>query len=141
MGLDSYPVLTGASDNRYIGGESVQISLLARAFQEIGWEVSVITGDYGQPDEDAGTVSASQAERAPGRPVLRFFYRRVYSFLKSLTKADAEIYYQSCAGYITGLVAWPGVKKFVFRTAHDTDCIPNQQIVASAWQEEPTNTV
>ena len=107
IGFDSYPVLTNSSSNDYIGGESVQISLLAKAFAELGYEVSVICGDYGQPD--IGIFNGIRVIKAfksgPGLPVIRFFHRRIYCFLKALKMADSDIYYQSCSSFITGLVA------------------------------------
>ncbi|MEA2084467.1 MAG: hypothetical protein U9O82_09550 [Thermodesulfobacteriota bacterium] len=52
--------------------------------------------------------------------------------MRALASADADLYYQSCAGMMTGIVSWfckRKGKKFVFRIAHDTDCIQGKQLI------------
>lgn len=141
IGLDCYPVLTNSSSNDYIGGESVQISLLAKSFAELGYDVSIICGDYGQPAiEMIDGIRVIRAFKAgTGFPIIRFLYRRIYCFMKALKIADSKIYFQSCSGYITGLVALhcqlsKNDKTFIFRVASDADCIPNQHISTNYWQ-------
>jgi len=117
-----------------IGGESVQQTLLAREFVRSGYDVSMIVVDHGQPDGeviDGIKVFKSYRPNA-GLPVFRFVYPRASSIFKALQRADADIYYQSCASPLTGFVAWhckKHRKKFVFRIASDTDCMPGQQII------------
>ena len=41
VGLDAYGLLSGEGDLRYVGGESVQHVLLARAWRDLGHEVTV----------------------------------------------------------------------------------------------------
>ena len=48
VGLDSYGMLSGEGDLKYIGGESVQHVLLARAWRDLGHDVSIIVHDEGQ---------------------------------------------------------------------------------------------
>ncbi|NIP23014.1 MAG: glycosyl transferase family 1, partial [Phycisphaerae bacterium] len=52
VGLDSYPVFNPDYAHHYFGGESVQQTLLARAFRDIGYKVSMIVMDYGQPEDE-----------------------------------------------------------------------------------------
>lgn len=140
IGLDSYPVISNSLGNRYIGGESVQISFLAKAFKELGYKVSVICGDYGQADEEIidGIRIVKAFNAGPALPVIRFLYRRIYCFMKALKKVNADIYYQSCSGFVTGLVAlhcrlFARNKIFIFRIASDADCIPERHISTKTW--------
>ncbi|MFZ7126473.1 MAG: glycosyltransferase family 4 protein [Desulfobacterales bacterium] len=118
----------------YIGGESVQQSLIARAFAARGWEVTMIVKDHGQPDgEVIDGVRILKAYRPDaGMPVLRFIHPKVTSINRCLVRANADIYYHSCAGFITGLATnhcRRHGKRLVFRIAHDSDCIPGKQII------------
>lgn len=134
VGADVYPVLNPKYGAGYIGGESVQHTLLARAFRDMGWRVSVVDTDYGQPDGefiDGITVFKTFRPDA-GIPVARFLHPRLSGIWAALLRANADIYYQSCAGMMTGVVAafcrFFG-RTFLFRTAHDTDCIPGEQLI------------
>jgi glycosyltransferase involved in cell wall biosynthesis len=139
VGTDVYPVLNRHFGAGYIGGESVQVTLLAKAFKDLGWLVSVVDWDYGQPEGeiiDEIRIHKTFKQNA-GIPIVRFLHPRLTSIVKALKKADSDIYYQSCAGMMTGVVAWycrQYNKTFVFRTAHDTDCIPGQQLI-DFWRD------
>lgn len=134
VGLDNYPVLNPIKGNDYFGGESVQQTLLAKAFRDSGYDVSMIVKDHGQPQGEIidGIQVWKTFKEHEGLPVLRFFYPRLTSIITALKKADADIYYQSCASSITGIVARfckKNNRKFIFRLAHDSDCIPGKQII------------
>lgn len=134
VGLDNYPVLNPSKGNEYFGGESVQQTLLAKAFYELGYEVTMVVGDYGQPRRETidGIKVISTFAEDEGVPVLRYVYPRMTSVWSALKEADADVYFQSCAGVRTGLVARfckRYNRKFIFRLAHDSDCIPGQQII------------
>jgi glycosyltransferase involved in cell wall biosynthesis len=139
VGLDNYPVLNPAYGGEYFGGESVQQTLLARAFRASGHDVSMVVKDHGQPQADAVdgiTVYKSYQEQA-GVPVLRFLHPRLTSIVQALRMADADVYYQSCAGMLTGVTAWfcrRHGRRLVFRVAHDTDCIPGQHLI-NLWRD------
>jgi glycosyltransferase involved in cell wall biosynthesis len=139
VGLDNYPVLNPDKGGEYFGGESVQQTLLAKAFRDIDYEVSMISLDYGQPQgEVVDGIRVWKTYRSEdGIPILRFIHPRITSLLSAMKQADADIYYQSCAGMLTGLVAWyckRHKKKFVYRLAHDSDCIPGEQIIPT-WRD------
>ena len=139
VGSDAYPVLNPSYGGRYIGGESVQQTLLAREFVRQGFQVSLIDNDFGQPTGTPihGINILKTFRKDAGIPVLRFLHPRMTSILSALKKANADVYYQSCAGMITGLVAWHCSrygKKFIFRIAHDTDCIPGRQLI-DLWRD------
>ena len=134
VGLDNYPVLAGESGDVAFGGESVQQTLIAHAMADLGYDVSMVVKDHAQPpDQRIGNIRVLSAfrERA-GIPVLRYFHPRITSVLRALKKADADIYYHSCAGMITGLTSWfcrRNDRRFLFRLAHDSDCIPGEHII------------
>ncbi|MEO0973144.1 MAG: glycosyltransferase family 4 protein [Pseudomonadota bacterium] len=134
VGMDNYPVLNPRAGGDYFGGESVQQTLLARAYVAAGWDVHMVVKSHGQPTReviDGIQVHTAFDERA-GLPVVRFVHPRMTGIFAALTAADADVYYQSCAGMITGLCAWFARRhdrRFVFRVAHDTDCIPGQQLI------------
>jgi glycosyltransferase involved in cell wall biosynthesis len=127
VGMDAYGLLSGEGDLRYVGGESVQHVLLARAWRDLGHDVSLIVFDDGQGARrvvDGITVIAAHRRHA-GLPGLRFFHPRASKLFAALMNADAEIYYQSPAGAFTGITAWfcrMTGRKFIFRVASDSDC-------------------
>lgn len=139
VGLDNYPILNPQYGQAYFGGESVQQTLLAHAFAAKGYEVSMVVKDHGQPQgevRDGVRVLKTFAE-SDGVPVLRFVHPRLTSIQTALKAANADTYYQSCAGMLTGAVAWHCARqqrRFVFRLAHDTDCIPGEQLIAF-WRD------
>ena len=127
VGLDAYGLLSGEGDLRYIGGESVQHVLLARAWRDMGHEVSMIVFDDGQGARrvvDGINVIAAYKRHA-GIPGVRFFHPRASKLFSALMAADAEVYYQSPAGAHTGITAWfcrMTGRQLIFRVASDSDC-------------------
>jgi glycosyltransferase involved in cell wall biosynthesis len=127
VGLDSYGMLSGEGDPRYIGGEAIQHVLLARAWRDLGHDVSMIVHDDGQGAvrEHDGIRAIAAQTRHGGIPGLRFFHPRASKLFSSLMAADADIYYQSPAGSPTGFTGWyasSSGRKFIFRVASDSDC-------------------
>lgn len=127
LGLDSLPVLASEYRGRAVGGESVQRALLARALARRGHDVSMVVADLGQADGARwGAVRTFRAYRPDaGVPVLRFIHPRWSGIWSALERADAELYYTSCAGMQVGLLALfcrRHRRRFVFRSASDTDC-------------------
>lgn len=134
IGLEDYGLLTGEKTTRYVGGESVQHVLLARAWRALGVDVSLLVFDHGQGrvrDVDGVRAIATHG-RDEGVPVLRFFHPRMTRLVSAMREADADIYYQSLAGVHTGVVAWfcrRYGKRFVFRISSDAYCIPGRQLI------------
>ena len=128
LGLEDYPMLTGDPSLGHIGGESVQHVLLARAWRDLGLEVSIIVYDHGQPRVTSveGIQAVSAFRRESGIRVVRFVHPRLTSVVSVMREADADVYYQSPATPWTGVVAY-FAKRFgksaVFRVASDSDCI------------------
>ena len=127
VGLDAYGLLSGEGDLRYIGGETVQHVLLARAWRDLGHDVSMIVFDDGQGPRrvvDGITVITAHRRRA-GLPGLRFFHPRASKLFSALMAADADIYYQSPAGAFSGITAWfcrMAGRRLILRIASDSDC-------------------
>ncbi len=134
LGLDDYAMLTGDTSFGHIGGESVQHVLLARAWRDLGLEVSLIVYDHGQPavtEIDGIRVVAAYRPQA-GLPGIRFF-QRVASVVRTMRQVDADVYYQSPAGMLTGVAVWFAGrhgKKSIVRIASDLGCIPGAQLVS-----------
>jgi glycosyltransferase involved in cell wall biosynthesis len=134
VGLDDYPQLARLKDAKYVGGESVQHVLLARAWRDLGHDVSMIVHDHGQ-----GRVSYVDGIRAvapyaknDGIPVLRFAHPRLTGLIGAMREVDADVYYQSPAGAATGITAWfcrRHGKRFIARIASDLACIPGKQLI------------
>jgi len=131
----AYSVLNSKTRRSNTGGESVQHSLLARAFAERGWQVSMVSKDIGQADGTVidGVQVWKTYKQSAGLPYLRFFFPRLSSIWRALRSADADIYFQSCAGLMTGVVARFVAgrnRKMIFRVAHDSDCVPGEQLIS-----------
>jgi glycosyltransferase involved in cell wall biosynthesis len=129
-----YSVLKPGAGTLSSGGEAVQHSLLAREFANQGWSVSAVCRDAGQADGESlsGIRFWKTYQRDAGIPGMRFFYPRLYKVWRALKKADADVYFQSCAGFMTGVVAYFARRhgrKVIFRVAHDTDCVPGEQLI------------
>ncbi len=126
VAADIWPIL--ADDRRYsiAGGLEVQLSILARAFVSAGFKVSVVTQNFGQPDGvtlDGVTVYRAHSPNE-GLPVVRFFHPRISSWWAAMKRADADVYIQRSASYLTAIVGlfskWHG-RSFIYSGAHDLD--------------------
>lgn len=133
VGLGTLPMLTREYRTQ-AGGAELQQALLAKALARRGWSVSMVVADYGQPDGAAwdGVRTLKAYRPDEGIPVLRFLHPRWTKLHAALRRADADIYYASCAGgqlaQVT-LCAHGGGRKVVFRIASDTDCDPSTLLV------------
>ena len=118
----------------------MQQTLLAKAFVDLDYDVSMVVIDIGQIDAEVidGIRVYKTYRPEAGIPVFRFIHPRFTSLWQALKRADADIYYQSCASVVTGFVAWFCRKydrKLVFRVAHDTDLMPGQQLIRY-WRDK-----
>ena len=134
LGLANPSVLAADYKEHGIGGEQVQHTLLARSLARRGHQVSMVVYDYGQADGaawDQVTTYKAYQPRA-GLPVLRFITPHWTGMWAALKRADADLYYVSCAGMHLGLVTLfcrRYRRKVIFRIASDTDCEPNGLLI------------
>ncbi len=140
FGLENLSVLAPEYKHLRVGGEHVQQTLLARALAGRGYQVSMIVWDYGQPDGKiwGGITTYKACRHEAGLPGLRFFYPRWAGMWSALKRANADVYYTSCAGMQAGLIALFCKKyhrRFVYRCASDADCDPSKLLVG-LWRDK-----
>lgn len=110
----------------FAGGAEVQQVALARGLAARGFDLTLVTCDYGQPprvEVDGVTVLKTFPPHA-GLPVLRFFHPRMTRTVAALAAADAEAYYARGLGFVAGItcdVARRRGAAFVLGAAHDWD--------------------
>lgn len=124
----AYGAISGGK-NGHAGGVERQTSLLARWLAAHGHQASLLTWDEGQGEEVVvdGVRVIKMCHQDAGLPGVRFFYPRWTSLIAALRKADAELYYQNCAEYVTGQVAlWckSNRRSFAYSSANNPDCDP-----------------
>jgi len=134
VGLKNLGLLASEYGQLGTGGAELQQTLLARALARRGFPVSMVVADYGQ--SDGATWNGVQTYKAfrpeQGIPVLRFIHPRWTGLWSALARADADIYYTSCAGALVGQVALFArlrSRRFVFWAASDTDCDPRALLI------------
>jgi glycosyltransferase involved in cell wall biosynthesis len=120
-----YPVVSGGRVP-FAGGIEVQLAHLGRGLARRGFDVRVITCDYGQPDPFVvdGLTLHKAYPPAGGIPVLRFFHPRLTLGLSALWRADADVYLFRGGSMWAGLVhavARARRRRFVWLTGHDHD--------------------
>ncbi len=113
----------------FTGGSEVHMSLLARGCARLGFEVDVVTCDYGQPPEvvEDGVRLLRAWPPLSGLPVLRFFHPRLTRTLAALRRSAADVYVVQGAGMNAGLtcdVAHAGGARFLFLSGSDFDLDP-----------------
>jgi len=123
-----YLIASGDSRQGFAGGAEVQQTHLARGLVRAGHRVTVLAGDYGQPDEAMvdGIRFIKLYEQGAQIPVLRYFHPRLTCLWQGMKKADADIYYQrgsSASTFVVGLFAKMHAKSFVFAAASDLDLV------------------
>jgi glycosyltransferase involved in cell wall biosynthesis len=124
---DAYGAMAGGNGG-HIGGVERQTSLMARWFASRGHEVSILTwNEGGAAEEIMDRVRVIKlCRRDAGIKGLRFFWPKWTSLVAAMKRADAEVYYQNCAEYVTGQVAlWcrSHGRRFVYSAAADTHCM------------------
>ncbi len=138
VGFSNLAVLAPEVDPSSASGEPLQHTLLATALARRGHRVSMVVLDHGQLDGAVwdGVQTFKAYALGAGLPVLRFVHPRWTGLVSALSRADADVYYSSCAG---GLIGQIGMfcasrgKRFVFRTASDADCQPDALISMGRW--------
>jgi glycosyltransferase involved in cell wall biosynthesis len=140
VGLANLPLLTREYGGLGVGGAELQQTLLARALVRRGLDVSMVVADLGQSDGAVwdGIKTYKAYRPRAGLPVLRFLHPRWTGLWAALKRANADIYYTSGAGAVTGQVAlfarWHA-RKTVVRIASNSDCDPHALLIRY-WRDK-----
>ncbi len=123
----------------HIGGVERQTSFTAKWLAAKGHDVSLVTWDEGQSDGERidGVKVLKLCRRDAGIAGVRFVYPRWSSLHRALARANAEVYYQNCAEYVTGQVAlWCRLhdRRFVYSVASQPDCDPKLPLMKK-WRD------
>ncbi|HTM57082.1 MAG TPA: glycosyltransferase family 4 protein [Candidatus Udaeobacter sp.] len=123
-----FPVLRPRDGVAFAGGAETQLAQLGRGLVRRGFDVSVVTCDYGQPPRlSIDGLTVLRAFRQDSRiPVVRFFHPRLSRAFAALMAADAEVYYVNGSGMPAGIthdVARLRGAGFVLAAASDYDVI------------------
>jgi len=105
------------------GGAEVQTAILAGAFEAAGAEVELVVSDLAD-GEEIPFPSQNAYGSKEGLWGVRFFHPRLTGILDALERSDADVYFQHCAGMVTGITAWfckKHGKPFVFFAGSDSD--------------------
>lgn len=137
VNLGALAALSQAHKHERIGGEEVQHAQLAVALARRGHDVSLVVADYGQEDGETfeGVKTFKAFREADGLPGLRFIYPRWIKLWSAIARADADVYYFSCASMTLGLLAMfcrLHNRRLVFRAASDSDCEPDRLLIRFA---------
>jgi glycosyltransferase involved in cell wall biosynthesis len=122
------PSYYGVTGHNTFGGAEVQSAFVADALRANGQDVVLVVADL-----PPGASLPHRAENAfssgDGIPGLRFFHPRWSGTMDALERADADVYFQHCAGMVTGLVAMYCRRKrrvFVYGGGSDADFLAGQ---------------
>jgi len=114
----------------FAGGAEAAVAHLARGLAARGYDVSLVTCDFGQPPQE--TIDGVKVLRAfrphRGLRFLRFLHPRLSLATAALMRADADVYYVCGSGMPAGLtcdVAKLRRAGFVLAIASDHDVIPD----------------
>jgi glycosyltransferase involved in cell wall biosynthesis len=128
-----YPVTAGGEIELVGGAEVIQWSL-GRGLAARGFEVSIVTCDYGQPErvEREGVSLLRAFSPQAGVRILRFFYPRLWKASIALWRVRADVYLTQGSGIEAGLayeVARLRRAAFVFLAAHDFDALTSLPVL------------
>ncbi len=121
VSLDVYPLFNPRRSGVQ-GGSEVDFYMLATELaKDQRFRVSVITGDFGQPEvEIVDNITIYKAAGIQNKPL-----RGMTALWKSMRLANANIYLKKGASLTTGLIAMfcrLNHKTFFLRTGHDFEC-------------------
>ena len=131
---NAYPILAGDESVQIVGGAELQQVLIAQGLTERGYRVTMICRDFGQgPEAEVDGIKCLGAYRpGQGLPMVRFIWPNLTGIWRCMKRANADIYYQRCAGMLTGVVAEfcrQHGRKSVFAAAHNNDLEKNTRMI------------
>lgn len=126
VSMTVYPVLHGDTELQSIGGAELQQVQIARLLLRMGYKVSFVTLDHGQPDGQVlqGCCVYKAYKPGAGLPGLRFLIPRWTGIWSALLRANADIYYTRAAGFLPGMLALLRYRRplrFIYAAASDMD--------------------
>lgn len=133
----TWPLLARSLDIPLIGGAELQQAVIAPELARRGFDVSMISLDFGQPEGEMREGVRITKMHAPdaGVPVVRYLHPRLTSLWKALRRVDADVYYQRTASAHTGFLAafcrLHG-KRSIYAGASDVDFMPGRQDITYA---------
>jgi glycosyltransferase involved in cell wall biosynthesis len=140
VGLQNLPLLAPEFGHGFVGGAELQQTLLAKALARRGWPVSMIVADLGQ--SEGATWHGVRTHRAyrpdEGIRFLRFVHPRATGLWAAMKRADADIYYVSCAAHHLAQVVLftrSHRRKLVYRIASNADCDLRKVLVESQYEK------
>lgn len=109
-----------------VGGAEVQQALLAAALVQLGFPVTYLVPDLGQPVKMTTATGITLVKIRPrsGRFRGLKFLDEILRVLQAMKRADADVYYQQAGSPVTGIAALYGRMKrkpFVFSLASNMD--------------------
>jgi len=123
-----YVYAVASGEIEFIGGTEVRQWALARALAERGFDVTIATCNFGQePLVVLGGVTLLRifAPQA-GVPGFRFFYPRLWKTMRTLLRANADVYLANGSGLAPGW-AYDAARlrgaRFVFLSSSDGDAV------------------
>jgi glycosyltransferase involved in cell wall biosynthesis len=124
-----YPVAVEGSFE-FVGGTEVRQWALARGLAERGFDVSIVTCDFGQDArvEREGVELLSAYSLDHGLPGVRLFYPRLWKAMKALHSANADVYLANGSGIPVGWAYHAARIRgagFVFLASSDRDAEPS----------------
>jgi len=121
----TYSLLSGEPSS-LVGGAELQQSIIASALRDLGYSVTFVVPDCGQPDKvvtDEGITLINARFLLGGIRGLTYL-DHVLRLFRAMKRADADIYYQRIGGLTTGVAAlFCKLKRrpFVFSVASNMD--------------------
>ena len=133
----TWPMLSGSLSIPVVGGAELQQSVIAPELARRGFDVSMISMDFGQEEGTYLKGVRLLKMHAPdaGLPVVRFLHPRLTSIWAALKRADADVYYQRCSAAHTGFLAAfcrAHGKRSIYAGASDMDFVPGKQDITYA---------
>jgi len=101
-----YGLLT-SNDSTMAGGAEIQQMLIAKALLEIGYTVTFLVPDAGQPDEieTKSGIRVIKTFRQSDDPGILGRFVGIINLWRALRRAKADIFYQRTRPVLTGLIA------------------------------------